>query len=101
MEADLSQLSERVRSAASTNKPLRIRGSGSKDFYGYALEGEPLDMRAYAGVLAYEPTELVITARAGTPLAEVERTLAAGNQMLAFEPPHFGPNGWVDCVIAR
>ena len=101
MEADLSQLSERVRSAASTNKPLRIRGSGSKDFYGYALEGEPLDMRSYAGVLAYEPTELVITARAGTPLAEVERTLAAGNQMLAFEPPHFGPNATLGgCVAA-
>ena len=50
--------------------PLRIRGGGTKDFYGGALAGESLDTRAYAGIVDYEPTELVITARAGTPLAD-------------------------------
>ena len=97
----IAELSERVRSAAAAKTPLRIRGGGSKDFHGYALEGQPLDVRAYAGVVSYEPTELVITARAGTPLAEVERTLAAGNQMLAFEPPHFSAGATLGgCVAA-
>jgi glycolate oxidase FAD binding subunit len=97
----VAELAERVRSAAAQGKPLRLRGSGSKDFHGYALEGEPLDVRAYAGVVSYEPTELVITARAGTPLAQIERTLAGGNQMLAFEPPHFGPGATLGgCVAA-
>ena len=50
--------------------PLRIRGGGTKDFYGEALAGDVLDTRAYAGIVDYEPTELVITARAGTPLAD-------------------------------
>jgi glycolate oxidase FAD binding subunit len=97
----VAELSERIRGAAAQSKPLRIRGSGSKDFYGYALEGEPLDVRAYAGVVSYEPTELVITARAGTPLAQIERALADGNQMLACEPPHFGPGAtFGGCVAA-
>ena len=70
--------------------PLRIRGGGSKDFYGKPLQGEILDTRAYRGIVDYEPTELVITARAGTPLAEIEAALREQGQMLAFEPPHFG-----------
>jgi len=96
----LQRLSETIRQAAARKQPLRIRGGGSKDFYGFALEGEPLDLRGYAGVVSYEPTELVITARAGTPLAEIERTLASGNQMLAFEPPHFGPGATLGGCIA-
>ena len=68
----------------------RIRGGGTKDFYGQALDGEVLDTRAYAGIVDYEPTELVITVARGTPLAEIERVLAERRQMLAFEPPHFG-----------
>jgi len=71
------------------NGPLRIRGGGSKDFYGEALAGEVLDTRGHCGIVAYEPTELVVTARAGTKLAEVEALLAENGQMLAFEPPHF------------
>ena len=91
MSEDIQQFREAIRSAAASRKPLRIRGGGTKDFYGARLEGEPLDTRGCSGILEYEPTELIITARAGTPLAELEAALAANNQMLAFEPPHFGP----------
>ncbi|MCC7311208.1 MAG: glycolate oxidase subunit GlcE [Sulfuritalea sp.] len=71
-------------------KPLRIRGGSSKDFYGGPLAGDILDTRAHAGIVSYEPTELVITARCGTPLAELESALAARRQFLACEPPRFG-----------
>ncbi|MBI5785368.1 MAG: glycolate oxidase subunit GlcE [Rhodocyclales bacterium] len=87
---DLSeQFVERI-TAASSDQPLCIRGGGSKDFYGEARRGEVIDTRGHAGIVAYEPTELVITARCGTPLAEIEAALAAQNQFLAFEPPTFG-----------
>jgi glycolate oxidase FAD binding subunit len=92
---------ERVRAAAASGEPIRIRGGGSKDFYGQALAGEVLDTRAHAGIVSYEPTELVVTARAGTPLAMLEATLAEQGQMLGFEPPHFGPEATVGgCVAA-
>ncbi|HZM34244.1 MAG TPA: glycolate oxidase subunit GlcE [Burkholderiales bacterium] len=83
-------LAERIREAAAQRRPLRIRGGGTKDFYGNEPRGELLDTRGHAGIVSYEPTELVITARAGTPLEEVESALAAHGQILAFEPPHFG-----------
>ncbi|MBN9322490.1 MAG: glycolate oxidase subunit GlcE, partial [Delftia acidovorans] len=83
------QIAQRVRAAAADATPLRIRGGGTKDFHGLALQGELLDTRALAGVVSYEPSELVVTVRAGTPLAEVEALLAAQGQCLAFEPPHF------------
>ena len=79
---------ERIR-AATGEQPLCPRGGGSKDFYGNAPRGEILDTREYSGIVSYEPTELVVTARCGTPLAEIEATLAGQGQMLAFEPPHF------------
>jgi FAD/FMN-containing dehydrogenase len=63
-----------------------LRGGGSKDFYGQALAGTVLDTRAYRGIVEYDPAELVITARCGTPLAEIEDALAEQRQMLAFEP---------------
>jgi glycolate oxidase FAD binding subunit len=82
--------SERVRGAAAANRPLRIVGGGTKDFYGQDLVGEPFATRDYAGIVDYDPTEMVVTARCGTPLEDVERTLADGGQMLGFEPPRFG-----------
>jgi len=85
----IQQLAETVRAAASNKTPLCIRGGGSKDFYGGPLRGETLSVSAYRGIVDYEPTELVITARAGTPLAEIEAALRERGQMLAFEPPHF------------
>jgi glycolate oxidase FAD binding subunit len=99
-DAVLRDLQERVRVAAVTKAPLRIRGSGSKDFYGAALAGDVLDTTGYAGVVEYEPAELVITARAGTPLADVERLLDDAGQMLAFEPPHFGPQATLGGAVA-
>lgn len=101
MDPSLSPLIERIREAAARKRPLRIRGSGSKDFYAFKLEGEPLDVSGYRGIVDYEPSELVMTARAGTPLAEVEEALTKGGQMLACEPPYFGPNATLGgCVAA-
>jgi glycolate oxidase FAD binding subunit len=82
----------RVRVAAAAKSPLRVVGGGSKDFYGQALDGQRFDTTEYAGIIAYDATELVITARCGTPLGFVEQTLRDAGQMLACEPPHFaGP----------
>jgi glycolate oxidase FAD binding subunit len=83
-------IAARVREAAAEGAPLAIHGGGSKAFYGHPVQGEPLDVTGHRGVLNYEPTELMLTARAGTPLGELEETLAANGQMLAFEPPRFG-----------
>ena len=95
-------LQERVRSAVAARTPLVIRAGGTKDFYGRAARAahEVLDPRAYCGVIDHEPTELVITACSGTPLAEVEAALAQHNQMLAFEPPHFGASATLGGAIA-
>jgi len=81
-------------------KPLRIRGGGSKDGYGNALEGDVLDTRGHAGIVAYEPTELFITAKCGTPLAEIEAALAASGQCLPFEPPRFSADSTIGGVVA-
>jgi glycolate oxidase FAD binding subunit len=100
MDPAVSELVERVRHAATSKTPLRIRGGGSKDFYGATLRGEALDTSGYTGIVEYEPTELILTARAGTPLDDLEAALAASKQMLAFEPPHFGPGGTFGGCIA-
>ncbi|MDZ7749946.1 MAG: glycolate oxidase subunit GlcE [Halofilum sp. (in: g-proteobacteria)] len=93
-------LAERVRAATVDGTPLAIRGGGSKAFYGEAPVGEVLATDAHRGVLNYEPTELMLTARAGTPLAEIERLLDANGQMLAFEPPHFGGDATLGGAVA-
>jgi glycolate oxidase FAD binding subunit len=95
-------LQERVRAAASSRVPIVIRAGGTKDFYGNAVRGshDVLDPRAYCGMIDYEPTELVITACSGTPLAELQSMLAQHNQMLAFEPPHFGSAATIGGAIA-
>jgi glycolate oxidase FAD binding subunit len=93
------EFSARIR-AASREQPLAIRGGGSKDFYGGQPIGEVLDTRGYRGIVAYEPSELVITARAGTPLAEIEAALAAQGQFLPFEPPAFGAAATIGGVVA-
>ena len=98
--ASIEPLRQQVLDAAASARPLRIRGGGSKDWYGQQLEGEILDTRGHAGIVDYEPTELVITARCGTPLAEIEAALAERRQMLAFEPPHFGPHATLGGAVA-
>jgi glycolate oxidase FAD binding subunit len=101
MDKVLQRLSETVREAAAQKRPLCIRGGGTKDFYGGVIHGDKLDSGEYRGIVAYEPSELVVTARAGTPLAEVEAALSEKGQMLAFEPPHFGPGATLGgCVAA-
>jgi glycolate oxidase FAD binding subunit len=100
VDAVLGTWQERIRAAVAGGRTLCIRGGGSKDFYGERLEGDVLDTRAHAGIVDYAPNELVITARAGTPLAEVEKTMAASGQMLAFEPPHFGPGATLGGTMA-
>jgi glycolate dehydrogenase FAD-binding subunit len=99
MDATLKKLSEAIRQAGE-NRPLRLRGGGTKDFYGQALEGEIVDTRAYSGIVSYEPSELVITARCGTRLAEVESAMRERGQMLAFEPPHFGEGATLGGAVA-
>ena len=89
-----------IKSAHDSHAPLRIRGAGSKDFYGGMLAGELLDVSGYNGIVAYEPTELYLTAKCGTPLAEVEAALAEKGQMLAFEPPRFSGATVGGCVAA-
>ena len=94
-------LQEQIRQAAGRHAVLRIRGGGTKDFYGNELHGELLDTRGYAGVVAYEPTELVVTARCGTLLSDLHALLAEHGQFLAFEPPGFGPAATLGgCVAA-
>ncbi len=100
MQEIVEQLQSTIREAAAQHSPLCIRGGGSKDFYGGPLRGEPLHVSAYRGIIDYEPSELVMTARAGTPLAEIENTLRDRGQMLAFEPPHFGSHSTLGGCIA-
>jgi glycolate oxidase FAD binding subunit len=96
----IQEFREQINQASADKTPLRIRGGGTKDWYGGALTGAILDTRKHTGVVDYEPTELVITARCGTPLAEIEAVLAAQNQMLAFEPPYFGDGATFGGAIA-
>jgi glycolate oxidase FAD binding subunit len=91
---------EQVAGARATRRALRIRGGGTKDFYGGELAGEVLDTRAFRGTPAYEPTELVVTTRCGTPLAELEALLAREGQCLPFEPPRLAPGGTVGGMVA-
>lgn len=101
MDTALQHLIDQIQTAAAQRTPLRIRGGGSKDFYGEALQGAPLDTAAYRGIVSYEPSELVVTVRAGTPLAELEAALAEQGQCLAFEPPRFGrANGTCGGMVA-
>ena len=104
MDATVQAIVEQVRAAAAQGTPLVIRGGGSKGFIGRHCEGETLDVSGLRGIVQYEPTELVLTARAGTPLAEIEAALAERGQMLGFEPPRYGPaatlGGTIACALS-
>jgi len=93
MKDIINQFANTIRVAAKRKTPLRIRGGGSKDFYGNNVNensGDILGVTAYTGIVNYDPTELVMTARTGSSLADLEAELRMHNQMLGFEPPHFG-----------
>ena len=100
MDAQRQQLIDAVRAAATSGRTLRLRGGGTKDFWGAPLQGEVLDTQVYTGIISYEPSELVVTVRGGTPLAELEAALAEKGQCLAFEPPHFGAGATVGGMVA-
>jgi glycolate oxidase FAD binding subunit len=100
MDTTLQRFSDQIANASASGASLRIRGGGSKDWYGQDLHGALLDTTAYRGITDYEPTELVITARCGTPLAEIEEHLGPHGQMLAFEPPHFGAGATLGGMVS-
>ncbi|HEX2790516.1 MAG TPA: glycolate oxidase subunit GlcE [Steroidobacteraceae bacterium] len=100
MDSALQDLRRRVIDANAAKTPLRLRGAGTKDFYGERCDGALLDMRGYCGVVDYEPSELVITARCGTSLSDIESLLARNRQFLAFEPPAFAPDPTIGGIIA-
>ncbi len=101
MDAALSSLIDRIRAAAADRQPLRIRGGGSKDFYGEpGGPAEVLSTTGLTGIVSYEPSELVVTVRAGTPLVELEAVLAQQGQCLPFEPPHFSGGATVGGMVA-
>ncbi len=93
-------LGERVRAAIESGTPLLIQCGGTKQFYGLRGEGEIIGLAEHRGITNYEPTELVLTARAGTPLADIEAALGANGQMLPFEPPHFGSGATLGGTLA-
>ena len=97
---DSASLLEQVNEALQNATPLRIQGSNSKAFLGRIVAGEVLDTRSHRGIVSYDPTELVITARCGTPLAELAEVLDAAQQMLPCEPPSFGDGATVGGMIA-
>ncbi len=89
MDNDITKpLIEQVQAAISAKSPLVIRGGGSKQWLGRACDGTPLEVGDHRGITSYEPKELVVTARCGTPLGLIEQTLAEQGQQLPFEPPH-------------
>lgn len=94
------ELREAVLSAAEQNRPLNLTGGNSKAFYGGEIQGTPLAVNSHRGIINYEPKELVLTARAGTTLDEIEALLLERRQMLAFEPPHFGNTATLGGTIA-
>lgn len=99
-DAALDAIIDRVRAARADKTALAITGGGTKAFYGGPVAGAPLDVRPLSGISSYEPSELVVTVRAGTPLADLEAALAEHGQCLPFEPPRFGAHGTVGGMVA-
>ena len=94
------ELKVRVEQAVAKGTALHIVAGGSKEFYGYPVEADALEVTRHSGVIDYDPAELVITLRAGCKLSEVEALLAKNNQMLGFEPPHFSERATIGGIVA-
>lgn len=97
---DYGDIAGRIQQARADRAPLRIRGGGSKDFLGRAPSGDVLDVSGCRGIVDYDPSELVITVRGGTPLVEVETLLAQNGQSMPFEPPAFSSSATLGGVTA-
>jgi glycolate oxidase FAD binding subunit len=97
-----ADLAERVRAAADAGRPLSLRGAGTKSALGRAsaIACEPLDLAGHAGIINYQPKELVITARCGTPLDHIETVLAGQGQQVPCEPPRLGPGATLGGTVA-
>lgn len=95
-------LATAVEQAFRTKTALNIVAGGTKSFLGNPADPDwqRLDLTRHSGVLQYEPAELILRARAGTRLTEIEELLADHGQMLAFEPPHFGPAATIGGCVA-
>ncbi len=100
MQQVLENFRQQVLDAGAADTPLQLRGGGTKDWYGQVPRGAILDTRGYRGIIDYDPSELVITARCGTPLAELESALTEHNQQFAFEPPHWNDGATIGGVVA-
>ncbi len=94
------QLEQQITQAIADKQAFNIRAGGSKDFIGRITDLPVIDVSQHRGVVAYEPTELVLTARAGTPLNEIADTLAEHGQKLAFEPPVYNGNATLGGTVA-
>jgi glycolate oxidase FAD binding subunit len=100
LDSDISSvLQQQVLDAFQDATPLHIAGNGSKAFLGNPVQGKAIDVTGHRGIVEYDPRELVLTARSGTTLREIEAALAEAGQMLPFEPPHFGPIGTLDATL--
>jgi glycolate oxidase FAD binding subunit len=95
-----AELCAQVAEANRSGTALRIAGGGTKGFYGRPVAGAVLDLTPHRGITHYDPVELVVSVRAGTQLAELERVLAESGQQLPFEPPHLGPGATVGGMVA-
>lgn len=106
MDFVLSELCQQVLAARGAERPVIIQGGGTKSFYGEPAgrfdypAAVTLDLSAYYGIVNYQPSELVVTARGGTLLSDLEKALDEQGQMLAFEPPRFGPQSTVGGCVA-
>jgi len=94
------ELQQQVRQAAAEGTALRLVGGDSKAFYGNPVQGERLDLSGHSGILSYEPSELVLTARGGTSLQEIEEQLEQHGQHLSFEPPHYNGQATLGGTVA-
>ena len=94
------EIASQVQDAYHYKTALQIQAGNTKAFYGRNIRGELLSLAKHTGIVEYEPTELYITARCGTPLHEIEQTIAEQNQILPCEPPHFGSTATIGGMIA-
>ncbi len=98
----LGEASDQIARATKEKTPLSIQGHKSKSFYGQPIDSShpALSTLGHAGVVEYDPTELVVVVKSGTPIAELEAVLAGSRQMLAFEPPQFSGQGTIGGMVA-